>query len=73
LKEKRHENQDSKMCQEQIQPLKNLCWELGVQIEYVAPCTPQQNGQVERQFPNDLKRANAMLDMVKLSAGIKQK
>ena len=56
-----------------MQPLKNMCWELGVQIEYVAPYTPQQNGKVERQFPTDLKRANAMLDMVKLSARIKQK
>jgi hypothetical protein len=25
---------------EQMQPLKNMCWELGVQIEYVAPYTP---------------------------------
>jgi transposase InsO family protein len=50
---------------EQIQPLKNMCWELGVQIEYVAPYTPQQNGKVERQFPTDLKTANALVDMVK--------
>jgi hypothetical protein len=49
----------------QMQPLKNMCWELVVQIEYVAPYTPQQNGKVERQFPTDLKRANSMLDMVK--------
>jgi transposase InsO family protein len=58
---------------EQMQPLKNMCWELGVQIEYVTPYTPQQNGKVERQLPTDLNRANAMLGMVKLSAGIKQK
>jgi transposase InsO family protein len=58
---------------EQMQPLNNMCWELGVPIEYVAPYTPQQNGKVERQFPTDLKRANAMLFMIKLSAGIKQK
>jgi transposase InsO family protein len=31
---------------EQMQPLKNMCWELGVQIECVAPYTPQQNGKV---------------------------
>jgi transposase InsO family protein len=58
---------------EQMKPLKNMCWELGVQIDYVAPYTPQQNGKVERQFPTDLKRANAMFYMVKFSAGIKQK
>jgi hypothetical protein len=50
-----------------------MFWELRVQIEYVAPYTPQQNGKVERQFPTDVKRANAMLDMVTLSSGIKQK
>jgi transposase InsO family protein len=53
--------------------MKNMSWELGVQIEHVAPYTPQQNGKEERQFPTNLKIANAMLDMVKLSAGIKQK
>jgi hypothetical protein len=41
---------------EQIQPLKDMCWELGIQIEGVAPYTPQQNGKVERQFPTDLKK-----------------
>jgi transposase InsO family protein len=44
---------------EQMQPLKNMCWELRVQIEYVASYTPQQNGKVKRRFPIDLKRANA--------------
>jgi hypothetical protein len=58
---------------EHMKPLNNMCWGLGVQIEYVAPYTPQQNGEVESQFPADLKQANAMLDMVKLKAGIKQK
>jgi hypothetical protein len=47
-------------------PLKDMCWANGVLVEYVAPYTPQQNGKVERQFPTDLKRANAMLDTVKL-------
>jgi hypothetical protein len=28
---------------------------------------PQQNGKIERQFPTDLKRANAMLDTVQLN------
>jgi transposase InsO family protein len=59
---------------EQMQPLKNMSWELGVQIEYMAPYTSQPNGKIERQFTTDLKRVNTMLDsMVKLSAGIKQK
>jgi transposase InsO family protein len=34
---------------EQMQPLKNMCWELGVQIKYVAPYTPQQNRKVESE------------------------
>jgi hypothetical protein len=37
---------------EQMAPLKDMCWETGVLVEYVAPYTPQQNGKVERQFPN---------------------
>jgi transposase InsO family protein len=47
---------------EQMKPLKDRCCANGVLVEYVAPYTPQQNGKVERQFPTDLKRANAMLD-----------
>jgi transposase InsO family protein len=58
---------------EQMAPLKDMCWENGVLVEYVAPCTPQQNGKVERQFPIDLKRANAMLDTVKLGPAHKMK
>jgi hypothetical protein len=42
-------------------------------IEYVAPYTPQQDGKVERQFPTDLTRANAMLDTVKLGPAHKMK
>jgi hypothetical protein len=42
-------------------------------VEYVAPYTPQQNGKVERQFPTDLKRANAMLETVQLNAAHKMK
>jgi hypothetical protein len=42
-------------------------------VEYVAPYTPQQNGKVERQFPTDSKRANAMLDTGKLSMAHKMK
>jgi hypothetical protein len=58
---------------EQMVPWKNMCWANGVMVEYVAPYTPQQNGKVERQFPTDLKRANAMLDTVKLSVAHKMK
>jgi hypothetical protein len=54
-------------------PLKNICWENGVMVEYVVQDTPQQYGKVERQFPTDLKRANAMLDTVKLSVAHKVK
>jgi hypothetical protein len=42
-------------------------------VEYVAPYTPQRNGKVERQFPTDLKGANAMLDTEKLSVAHKMK
>jgi hypothetical protein len=52
-------------------PLKKMWWEPGIKVEYIAPYTPQQNGKVERQFPTDLKRSNAMLDSVQLSPSIK--
>jgi hypothetical protein len=58
---------------EQMAPLKDMCWANGVLVEYVAPYTPQQNGKVERRFPTDLKRANAMLDTVKLGPAHKMK
>jgi hypothetical protein len=48
-------------------------WANGVMVEYVAPYTSQQNGKEERQFPTDLKRANAMLHAVKLSMEHKMK
>jgi transposase InsO family protein len=56
---------------EQMVSLKKMCWEHGIMVEYTAPYTPQQNGKVERQFPTDLKRANAMLDSVQLCPTIK--
>jgi hypothetical protein len=56
-----------------MKPLKNMCWANGVMVDYVAPYTPQQNGKVERQFPTDLKRANAMLDTVKPAVAHKMK
>jgi hypothetical protein len=40
---------------EQMVPLKKMCWEHGIMVEYIAPYTPQQNGKVEFQFPTDLK------------------
>jgi hypothetical protein len=48
-------------------------WANGVLVKYVIPYTTQQNGKVERQFPTDLKRANAMLDTVQLNAAHKMK
>jgi hypothetical protein len=58
---------------EQMKHLKNMCWANGVMVEYVAPHAPKQNGKVEGQFPTDLKRANAMLDTVKLAVAHKMK
>jgi hypothetical protein len=58
---------------EQMTPLKDMCWANGVLVEYVAPYAPLQNGKVERQFPTDLKRANAMSDTVKLGPAHKMK
>jgi hypothetical protein len=54
-------------------PLKHMCWANDVLVEYVAPYTLQQNGKVERQFPTDLKRVNAMLNTVKLDPAHKMK
>jgi transposase InsO family protein len=59
--------------EEQMAPLKDMCWANGVLVEYAAPYTPQQNGKVERQFPTDLMRANAMLDTVQLNAAHRMK
>jgi hypothetical protein len=42
-------------------------------VAYVVPNTLQQHGKVERQFPTDLKKANAMLDKVQLNAAHKMK
>jgi hypothetical protein len=56
---------------ERMVPLKKMCWEKGVMVEYVAPYSVQQNGKVQRQFPTDLRRAIAMLDSVQLSPSIK--
>jgi transposase InsO family protein len=53
--------------------VKDMCRANGVLVVYIAPYTPQQNGKVERQFPTDLKRANAMLDTVKLGPAHKMK
>jgi hypothetical protein len=58
---------------EQMAPLKDMCWENGVLVEYIAPYTPQQNGKVEGQFPTAVNRANAMLDTVKLGPAHKMR
>ena len=42
--------------------LQNVCAKHGVNIEYTARNTPQQNGQVERAIATDRGRRNAMMD-----------
>jgi len=41
--------------------LATLCRERGIQLEYTAPNTPQQNSVVERKITTDRNRAFAML------------
>ena len=47
---------------EHQESLQLVCEEFGIQLEYTAPSTPQQNGLVERQFVTDLSRANSMME-----------
>ena len=46
---------------EHQEKLQKICSQLGVQLEYVAPNTPQHNGVVERRFVTDRDRAMAMM------------
>ena len=41
--------------------LLEVCSKFGIQIEYTAPNTPQQNGQIERMIAVDRGRRNAMI------------
>jgi len=46
---------------EQGNKLAAICKERGIQLEYTAPNTPQQNGIVERKIATDRNRAHTML------------
>jgi hypothetical protein len=56
---------------EHQQELQDLCAKYGIQLEYTAPNTPQQNGLVERQFVTDLSRANAMMESADLTVSMR--
>jgi transposase InsO family protein len=47
--------------------LRSLCSKLGIQLEYIAPYTPQHNGVVERKFVTDRERGNATLKAANLT------
>ena len=51
--------------------MKRICHVRGITLEYTSPYTPQMNGLVERQFPTDLKRAQAMMESADLTNGLK--
>ena len=46
---------------EHEEKLQKICQQLGVQLEYTSPNTPQYNGVVERRFVTDRNRAMAMM------------
>jgi transposase InsO family protein len=56
---------------EHQQELQNVCAKYGIQLEYTAPNTPQQNGLAERQFATDLSRANAMMEAADLTISMR--
>jgi transposase InsO family protein len=51
--------------------LQVLCVKYGIQLEYTAPSTPQQNGLVERKFATDLSRANAIMESAGLTVSMR--
>jgi hypothetical protein len=53
--------------------LRELCDKFGINIEYTAPNTPQQNGVVERKFETDRTRGYAMMRAAKLSESAQKK
>ena len=55
------------------QTLGNELKEMGIQIEFVAPNTPQQNGVVERAFATCTARGRAMMSAAGLPEGLKGK
>ena len=56
---------------EHTDEIKRICHVRGIKLEYTSPHTPQQNGLVERQFPTDLRRAQAMMESADLTEGLK--
>ena len=55
---------------EHMSSLKDLCRRHGIQLEYTAPHTPQQNGVVERAFATDTRRLYAMMIQSRLNKSI---
>jgi hypothetical protein len=49
-----------------------LCHKFVVTMEYRAPCTPKQNGVVERQFATDLRRSQSMMEAADLTEGLRK-
>jgi hypothetical protein len=56
---------------EHQQELQTVCAKYGIQLEYTAPNTPQQNGLVERQFATDPSGANAMMESADLTVSMR--
>jgi transposase InsO family protein len=52
---------------------KNMVYsrDFGINIEYTAPYTPQQNGVVEQQFATDLRRTQSMIEAADLTEGLR--
>ena len=46
--------------------------EYGIELEYTAPHTPQQNGVVERQITINIQTASAMMTQAQFSKSVKE-
>jgi hypothetical protein len=51
--------------------IKDLCLKMGITPEFTAPHTHQHNGQVERRFATDARRAQAMMEAADLTIGLR--
>ena len=58
---------------EHSRDFKAVCLQHNIQLEFVAPSTPQHNGVVERSFTTDLWRLKAMMRQAKFTQGAKNK
>ncbi len=54
------------------QKLLEICDKYGVEIEFTAPNTPQQNGVVERGFATIRQRAMAMMHELRVEEDLKK-